>query len=74
MARSSDEKVYVERFGTRYLTVLNDSPERRTVTITLQMKPPPASRELLTAKPVQWKDGRMTLTLAGEDVALIEVE
>ena len=35
-ARSSDEQVYVERFGDRYLTVFNDSPERRTATITLE--------------------------------------
>ena len=44
LARSSDERVYVERFGTRYLTVFNDSPDRRTVTITSKVpRPPPAA-------------------------------
>jgi hypothetical protein len=74
LARSSDERVYVERFGTRYLTVFNDSPERRTVTITLETKPPAASRELLRGQPVTWQDGKATLTLDGEDVAVIELE
>lgn len=35
LARSSDDKVYVERYGKRYLTVFNDSGERRRVTVTL---------------------------------------
>ena len=74
LARSDDEKVYVERFGTRYLTVFNDSLQQRTVTITLQTPPPAASRELPGGRPVQWQDGRAKLTLAGEDVALIELQ
>ena len=40
-ARSGDEHVHIERFGdqsTRYLTIFNDSPERRDTTITLSPK------------------------------------
>ena len=53
-ARSSDEHVHIERFGdgeTRYLTVFNDSPDRRTATISLDAKAPPAtSRELVSGR------------------------
>ena len=72
-AHSSDPKVYVERFGDRYLTVFNDSPERRTATITLQGLAAGKSRDLVTSKPVEWRDGKATLTLAGADVAVIEL-
>jgi len=71
LARSSDPRVYVERFGTRYLTVFNDSPERRTVTITYEGKAPESSRELLSGRTIAWQDGKATLTLAGEDVAVL---
>ena len=87
-ARSSDERVYVERFGggrrvkpggVWYLTVFNDSPERRTVTITLvDVAEPWLGRELLAEREVVWKGGNWkggkttTVTLEGEDVAVIE--
>lgn len=73
LARSSDPRVYVERFGTRYLTVFNDSPDRRTVTLTYEGKSPAASRELVGDKPVEWKDGKATVVLEGEDVAVVEL-
>ncbi len=72
-AHSSDERVYVERFGSRYLTVLNDSPQQRTVTITLEGRCPATSRELVGDRTVRWRDGEATLTLRGEDVAVIEL-
>jgi hypothetical protein len=73
LARSSDEHVYVERFGTRYLTVFNDSPQPRTATIRLEGKAPESSRELLSGQTAAWRDGTTTLTLAGEDVAVLEL-
>lgn len=73
-ARSSDERVYVERFGQQYLTILNDSPDRRTVTIHLEGKAPRSSRELVTERIIDWQDGQLTLTLDGEDVAVVELE
>jgi hypothetical protein len=72
-AHSSDERVYVERFGDRYLTVFNDSPESRTATIRLDTPAPAASRELVAGTPVTWTDGATTLTLAGEHVAVIDL-
>jgi hypothetical protein len=73
LARSSHEKVYVERFGDRYLTVFNDGPKRLTATIRLDTNAPTASRDLVTNRPVTWDDGKTTLTLDGEDVALIDL-
>lgn len=73
-ARSSDERVYVERFGARYLTVFNDSPQQRTATIRLEGPAPAASRELLSGRAVTWENGSTSVTLAGEDVAVIELK
>jgi hypothetical protein len=70
---SSDERVYVERFGNNYLTVFNDSPDRRTVTLTME-GPPARGRDLLTDKEVAWKNGQAVLTLDGEDVAVLATE
>jgi hypothetical protein len=78
LARSSDPKVYVERFGAaspRYLTVFNDSPQRRTATITLtEGKAPASSRELTKGGKVTWEKGKTTILLDAEDVAVIELE
>ena len=73
-AHSNDEHVYVERFGSRHFTVFNDSPQRRTVTITLEGRDPTASRELLSGRAIEWRDGQTTLSLEGEDVAVIETQ
>jgi hypothetical protein len=73
LAHSSDQQVYVERFGSRYLTVFNDSPQQRTVTIRLEGKAPQSSRERLSGRTIPWRDGTTTLTLDGEDVAVIEL-
>lgn len=74
LARSSDERVYVERYGRRYLTVFNDSPDRRTTTVRLEGLKPSAARELLAGRPIAWQNGETSLTLDGEDVAVIELE
>ena len=70
-ARTDDANVYVERFGTRILTVLNDSDRRRTVTIRLESAVTETGRDLVAGEPVTWQDGRATLTLDAEDVAVI---
>jgi hypothetical protein len=73
LARSSDQRVYLERFGERYLTVFNDSADRRTAAITLEGDAPASSRELVGGKAIEWRDGKATVTLDGEDVAVIEL-
>jgi hypothetical protein len=73
-ARSSNPRVYVERFGDRYLTVFNDSRERRTTTIELAgLDAPKPSRDLVTGRSITWREGKAKLTLEGEDVAVIEL-
>jgi len=73
-AYCSDERVYVERFGSRFLTVFNDSPNRRTVTITLESGAPGKSKELVRGHKIAWRDRQTTLTIDAEDVAVIEIE
>jgi hypothetical protein len=72
-ARCDDPEVYLERFGTRYLTVLNDSPDRQTVTIRLETPDSDAARGLLSDQPIQVTGGRIEMTLDAEDVAVIDL-
>jgi hypothetical protein len=74
LARSSDERVYVERFGDRYLTVFNDSRDRRTASIRTELPMESPSRELVSSRPIIWDDGKTTLTLDPESVAVIDLE
>ena len=82
-ARTNDGKVHVERFGKRYLTVFNDSRQRRTVRLSvdhagLVLK---SSRELVGGRPLTWNPSassvrpqiEATLTLDAEDVAVIDL-
>jgi hypothetical protein len=71
-ARTDDDHVYVERFGHRYLTLFNDSPQRRTVTVSMETDCPDSSRELVSGAVVPWQGRRATLTLGGDDLAVIE--
>lgn len=74
LAHSSDHNVHIERFGSRYLTVFNDSDEPHTVTITLEKNIPLTSRELVHGQTVKWNNGKTILTLDEENVAVIEIE
>lgn len=77
LVRSSEPAVYVERFGRAapwYLTVFNDTAESRRVSLELQCPPPSSCRELVCGRPVQWNQGRATLELEGEDVAVLEMQ
>ena len=73
MARSSDKQIHVERSGESFLTILNDSRDKRTVTITLEGRVPDTSRELLSGATIHWKDKTVELTLDGDDVAVLEL-
>lgn len=72
-ARSDNPKVYVERWGEKLLTVFNDSGAKQAAAITLDGPAPPAARELVRGGNLAWRDGKATLTLDAEDVALIEL-
>jgi len=72
--RSSEPKVYVERWGKRYLTVFNDSAERRTAVLTLDGLPIPVRcRDLVRGRDVAWRGGTAEITLDAEDVALLDL-
>src|SRR5664280_1225834 len=73
-AKSDDPKVYVERFGDKYLTVFNDSDRKKDVVVTITTKPPTKAKELLNGAEVPVTDGKLKLTLGAEDVAVIELE
>ncbi len=72
-ARSPNDQVHVERFGNRYLTVLNNGPDRCTAELTVEFPVPPTSYELVGGSEVRWKDGKTTITLDSEDVAVLDV-
>ena len=57
-----------------YLTVFNDSPGRRTTTITLDRTPSDSSRELVRGGRVTWDHGKTSLELDPEDVAVLEIK
>ncbi len=89
-ARSSDPKVYVERFGENYLTVFNDGAEEKTVTLTREGRVPTGkSRDLVTGAELAWQEAKRplldqvfgappvaetTLALKPEDVAVIQID
>jgi hypothetical protein len=72
-AWSSDAQVLVERFGEKHLTVFNAGAAPCTVTITLDAAPAATSRELISGAPLTWKERTITLTLAAEDVQVLEL-
>jgi hypothetical protein len=72
LARPDIEGVHVERFGDRYLTVFNDTNRRQDVTLTVEMNAGRVS-ELVGGRPVGLDDGKVTLTLESEDVAVLQM-
>jgi len=77
-ARSSDERVHVERFGRiekgpLYLTVFNGGNAPRTAEISLAFPAPESSKELVSGRTVPLEDRSIRLSLPGEDVAVIEL-
>jgi hypothetical protein len=72
-ARSSDDRVYVERFGDRHLTVFNDSREERKATIALEVSTTGEGRELVGGRAAAWSDGRLDLTLEPDGLAILEL-
>lgn len=71
-ARSDDAQVYVERFGTRYFTVFNDSDQRRQAVVRFEAKAASAT-ELLSGRKLPIERGQITIDLAAESVAVLEV-
>jgi len=75
-ATTSDEHVYVERWGDKFLTLFNDSPETRRVKVEWRGKQPPAvTKELVSGQPIAWDtSGRYAcceIELAAESAAVL---
>ena len=74
-AYSDNTAVHVERFGQRYLTVFNDSTAQQQATVSLEgRRQVVRCRELVHGGTVEWHDGKAVLALAGEDVALLDLD
>ena len=75
LATSSDEKIYLERFGSddkkTYFTVFNDSQENKTVTLRFETSYT-SFKDLVSGKTLTAEDGGFVITLAPEDVAVLE--
>ena len=70
-ARCDDPNIYVERFGEKYLTVFNDSNYPKEIVITLTGKDSGKVKELVGGTDIPVTDGKLTLSLEAEDVAVI---
>lgn len=75
LARSDREKVRVERFGSRYITVLNDSEDAVTAHITLdsQLRVTGDVKELVQGRTLSVRDSSMELALDAGDVAVLDL-
>ncbi len=73
LARCDDDRVYVERFGDRYLTVFNDSDEAKAVPLRLDGLRATAGKELVSGRDLKFAGGKTTLDLGSESVAVIEL-
>ncbi len=76
-ARSSDSSIHVERFGsadTQYLTIFNDSSERREAIISVESKAPATMRELVSGRSIALSEGRYSATLNGDDLQVLELK
>ena len=73
LAKTNDKKVYLERFGKKYLTVFNDSQEQKKVKITLSNPQTQKTAELVKPATVSWQKGQAEIFLEADDVALIEL-
>ncbi len=73
LARSDRPGVHVERYGSRYLTVFNDTDRRQDVSITVEMSAMGDVSELVGGRAVSLRDGKIALTLGPEDVAVLQM-
>ncbi len=72
-AESSDDNVYIERFGDRYLTLFNDSHELRRVTVRLSDRAVKQVSLLLRGTKVDVVDNSFSISLPSEDLAVVDV-
>jgi len=73
-ARSENEGVHVERYGERYLTVFNDTDRPQNADITIDAGTTGPASDLVTGHTVNFQNGKATITLGPEDVAVVRLE
>jgi len=73
-ARTNNDSVYVERFGNRYLTVFNDSPQRQQVLVSTDFDLPGTCKDLVSAQSLDTSNNTLSLTLHPETVAVIDLQ
>ena len=73
-AASSDPAVHVERYGKQYFTLFNDSDQQREVTVKFSDSTVTACRELVHGRDLSCPFGSVTITLAPENVALLQLK
>jgi hypothetical protein len=73
---SSNENIFVERFGNNQplLTVFNDSLEPQTVTLRFDTDLPQYWINRLDREKYETKNNSLTLTVASEDVIVLKAE
>jgi hypothetical protein len=72
-ARSDKEGVYIERYGQRYLTVFNDTNQPQEACITVDAGTTGPVPDLVAGRTVSFQNGKATLTLGPEDVAVLQI-
>ncbi|HEY3323637.1 MAG TPA: hypothetical protein VGP72_24495 [Planctomycetota bacterium] len=70
-ASSNVAKVYVERFGSKFWTVFNDSGGTQQVTLSWREKAPRKCKDLVSGTDLSIVDGQAHVTLQAEDVAVL---
>jgi len=72
-ARSDKEGVYVERYGDRYLTVFNDTDRPQEASISIDAGIAGQVSDLATGRTINIQNGKATLSLGSEDVAVLQI-
>jgi hypothetical protein len=72
-AHADKEGVYVERYGARYLTVFNDTSRPQDASIAIDAGATGPASDLVTGRTVNFQNGKVTLALGPEDVAVLQM-
>ncbi|MBN1506538.1 MAG: hypothetical protein JW955_06820 [Sedimentisphaerales bacterium] len=72
-AYTDEESVYVERYGQRYLTIFNNTDRPQEASLTIGSRVTGPSTDLVTDRFVTFKNGKTTITLGPEDVAVLQM-
>ncbi len=72
-ARSDREGIYVERYGNKYFTVFNDTDGAQEAGISVDAGITGPVSELVAGRTVKFENGKATLPLGPEDVAVLQI-